>query len=48
MNSLSKLTISAIGMSVTATLALSAPSFAQAAGADAFAAQGGGSAFTRQ
>jgi hypothetical protein len=43
MNSLSKLTIGAIGLSMTATLALSAPSFAQSpAGSDAFSATDSG------
>ncbi len=44
MNSVSKLTIGAVGLSVAATLALSTPSFAQQeAGTDAFASGGQGS-----
>ncbi len=44
MNSLSKLTMGAMGMSVIATVALSAPSFAQGvSGTDAFAAESGAS-----
>jgi len=45
MNSLSKLTMSAVGMSMVAAIALGSPALAQGeAGSDAFAAQSGASA----
>ncbi len=44
MNSLSKLTIGAVGMSIMASVALSTPALAQGEGADAFATQSGAGA----